>query len=101
MPQADSRGTAPERTRLSWRRTSLLATVVTLLAVRLALIEGGRISGAAIAMGALCWVVLLIVAQYRVRALTGPQPLRDTRLPLLTAMACVAIALIGVVLVLQ
>lgn len=65
MPPPDS---ATERTRLSWRRTSLVATVVAILLVRLALHQGTGVGVVGIA--ALCWVGLLVVIQRRVNTLS-------------------------------
>ncbi|WP_117209304.1 DUF202 domain-containing protein [Allorhizocola rhizosphaerae] len=92
MPPPDS---AHERTRLSWRRTSLVATVVAILLVRLALHEGRGVG--VIGVAALCWVGLLVVVQRRVNALTGPVG----REIVLTAAACVAFGVLGVVLVVR
>ncbi len=84
---------ATERTRLSWRRTSLLATVVAVLLVRLAMHEGKGIG--AVGVAALCWVGLLVVIQRRVNALDRPVG----RALVLTAAACVVFGVLGVVLV--
>ena len=97
MPPADS---ATERTRLSWRRTSLLATVVAILLGRLALQRGEGVG--AVGAAALCWVGLLVVVQRRVNALTRAGRARS---PVgwavaLTAAACVTFGVLGVVLVL-
>ncbi|MGH3647958.1 MAG: DUF202 domain-containing protein [Micromonosporaceae bacterium] len=78
---SDGRGTQPERTRLAWRRTVLTATVVGLLAVRLALLAddpGVRASGTALVM--LLWLVVLAVSARRITAIsrrTVPAPLTD------------------------
>lgn len=65
----------PERTRLSWRRTVLAATVVVLLAVRLAVHEqptGIRVAGVALAM--LGWLVVVAFSWRRIRTLAAAAP---------------------------
>lgn len=88
---------AKERTRLSWRRTTLSATVVAALIVRLAL---ERRNLAVIALAALCWVFLLTVIQRRIVALKVPG-MPPRRLTMLTAAVCLAFGGLGVVLVLS
>jgi uncharacterized membrane protein YidH (DUF202 family) len=87
---------AAERTRFSWRRTTLSATVVAALIVRLSL---QRHHLTVIAPTALCWVFLLAVIQRRIAALKvlGKPPRIIT---MLTAAACLAFGGLGVVLVL-
>ncbi len=88
---------ARERTRLSWRRTTLTATAVAVLIARLALQHH---SVAIIALTGLCWVFLLVVIQQRILALkTAGRPPR--RLTMSTALACLVLAALGVVLVLM
>lgn len=99
MPSdSGDRGASPERTRLSWRRTSLVATVVAILLGRMAAQEGKGIGVAALA--ALCWVALLVLIQRRVHTLARPVPLRSTAPLVLTALACLGFATLGVILVL-
>jgi uncharacterized membrane protein YidH (DUF202 family) len=87
---------APERTRLAWRRTTLSATAVAALMARLAL---QRHDYAIIALTGLCWVFILVVIQQRIVGLKSPgRPPR--RLTMLTAVACLALGGLGVVLVL-
>lgn len=91
---------APERTRLSWRRTTLAGTAVLILLVRLALLQDNE-SGALIsaALGALCWVALLATVQRRIREI--PAQTRPSRWILATcAAACACFGALGVVLVL-
>lgn len=100
MPPID-RGAAPERTRLSWRRTSLAGTVVVILLLRLAIFKENRTAAVAItAVVALSWVVLLVAIQRRVRALARPVALRSTGVLTLTATTGVAFAMLGVLLIL-
>ncbi|MCH0555412.1 DUF202 domain-containing protein [Streptomyces sp. MUM 16J] len=69
-------GLQPERTRLAWRRTTLTATVVAVLAAKTALHDG--LTTAGVAVSALCctlWLGFLRVTQHRVHALTsGTRP---------------------------
>lgn len=68
-------GLAAERTRLSWRRTSLTATGVLAIGVfRLLLPHPSGPTVAGVALLALCWLAILIAAQRRVSALSGPAP---------------------------
>jgi uncharacterized membrane protein YidH (DUF202 family) len=93
MPRGD---TAPERTRLSWRRTTLTATAVTLLLVRLSLQHHVVFTAA---LAGLCWVFVLALIQQRIRSLKTPgRPPR--RLTMLTATAVLCFGGLGVVLVL-
>jgi hypothetical protein len=73
-PPAQDRdpGLQPERTRLAWRRTTLSSTVAALLAMKTAL-HGGATAGA-VTVGGLCcalWLVFLLVAHRRIRALSA------------------------------
>ncbi|WP_221351558.1 DUF202 domain-containing protein [Streptomyces beigongshangae] len=68
-------GLQPERTRLAWRRTTLTATVVAVLAGKSALRDGP--GAAAFAGCVLCcglWLGFLGVAHRRIRALSGGVP---------------------------
>jgi uncharacterized membrane protein YidH (DUF202 family) len=97
MPSADSSG-APERTRLSWRRTSLSTTMVGVLLVRLALLHGHRLVAITVAaLAGLCWVISLVAIQLRMRQL--PSTLTSPAVLLLMTAVCLCLALLGVVLV--
>jgi hypothetical protein len=64
-------GLQRERTRLAWRRTTLAVTVVTLLGVSRVLVGGVRpptVIG--LALAALVWLAVIVVAHRRIRALT-------------------------------
>ena len=87
------RGTARERTRLSWRRTALAVSVVALLAVRLS-VHTGRNWAAALAVPG--WLVVLVVARRRSPAGALDQPAWE--LPVV-AGAVAGFALLGTALV--
>ncbi|MGW1294615.1 DUF202 domain-containing protein [Streptomyces sp. NPDC002533] len=82
-------GLQPERTRLAWRRTTLTATVVALLAGRQALHSGA--SPAALvagALSALAWLGFLLVAHRRVAVLGVARPGQLAPRGALTAALC-------------
>ena len=91
---------APERTRLSWRRTTLAGTAVVILLVRLALLQDNRaVALATTALAALFWVVLLVMVQRRIRQLHRLS--RPSRWMLVTcSAACACFGALGVVLTL-
>jgi len=85
-------GTQPERTRLSWRRTVLAATVVTLLVARL--------SVPALALAVLDWLAVLVLAQRRISALSAGRTGVANRVPLAAAAAVFGYAVLGALFVL-
>ncbi|GIH04594.1 hypothetical protein Rhe02_26610 [Rhizocola hellebori] len=91
---------APQRTRLSWRRTTLSATAVLVLLIRLALLQDNRAVAITVtALGALSWVTLLAVVQRRIYALG--QLARPSRwILILVAAVCACFGALGVVLAL-
>ncbi|WP_411083761.1 DUF202 domain-containing protein [Streptomyces sp. cmx-18-6] len=87
-------GLQPERTRLAWRRTTLTATVVALLAGRQALHSGPSPAAlVAVALSGLAWLGFLAVAHLRVRRMgvARPEPLA-ARGALAAALCTVALA---------
>ncbi|MDQ1039723.1 uncharacterized membrane protein YidH (DUF202 family) [Streptomyces sp. V3I8] len=96
-------GLQPERTRLAWRRTTLTATVVTVLAGRSALRDGPDVT--AFTACALCCGVLLgflAVAHRRIRALSGDTPpaVFTPRHAAMAALCTIALAVCATALVL-
>jgi hypothetical protein len=81
--------TQAERTRLAWRRTVLLSTVVALLVVRLAVEHGlPWLAPAVVAL----WLVGALAAQYRIRALA-----RDRERPAGRALSVAVLLTLGYV----
>ncbi|BCL16096.1 MULTISPECIES: DUF202 domain-containing protein [Micromonospora] len=91
-------GLQPERTRLAWRRTALAVTVVTVLAVRLA-VDGGVAGTLAAALALLTWGAALVLC-WRRGSGTGPAPTGGPPVPL-AALAATGYALLGALLVLR
>ena len=84
-------GLAVERTRLSWRRTSLTATGVVAIGVfRLLLPNPGGLTVAGVVLFALCWLGLVIAAQRRIAALSSAGSRTAGRIPLLLALLVTA-----------
>ncbi|WP_274029208.1 DUF202 domain-containing protein [Streptomyces sp. MMBL 11-1] len=88
-------GLQPERTRLAWRRTTLSATVVALLAVRQALLGGATPAALiAVALSTAAWLGFLVVAHRRMLRMEAarPEPLAP-RGALAAALCTVALAM--------
>ncbi|HZN97261.1 MAG TPA: DUF202 domain-containing protein [Gemmatimonadales bacterium] len=89
---------APERTRLSWRRTSLTLTAAAILLLRLALQHPNRALAIIVsALTALAWVMALMLIHSRVRAL--PATLTSAGPLVLTTLGCLFLGVLGVVLI--
>lgn len=95
-------GLQPERTRLAWRRTTLSATVVAVLAGKQAIHDDVTATGlVAAGLSALVWIGFLAVAHRRIRSLDAarPRPL-SYRGALLAVVCAVAFAGFAVAVVL-
>ncbi|WP_151774118.1 DUF202 domain-containing protein [Streptomyces abyssomicinicus] len=90
-------GLQAERTRLAWRRTTLSAAVVAVLAVRTALREAP--SSGAMAVGAACcalWLAFTALAHARVREIQDASArgsrIRSLALPVAAAVSLCTVA---------
>jgi hypothetical protein len=93
-------GLAAERTRLSWRRTTLSAAAVVLLAA--AHVLGGHPTPAAlaaIALMATVWLVILAVAQRRISALGRRATAGAT--PATVALLATGYAVLGLLVIIR
>jgi hypothetical protein len=92
----------PERTRFAWRRTVLTFAVVTLLLLRMALIEDAMSMRAVIgaAVGLLGLVLVIYMGSRRIAAMTAPEPVAIGRTLTIVAAAALGYAILGIVLVL-
>ncbi|GAA0801573.1 DUF202 domain-containing protein [Spirilliplanes yamanashiensis] len=92
-------GLSAQRTRLAWRRTAVAAAVVTLLAARPAVTDpapGTVLAGAAALAG---WAVLVAAVRRRERGLRGARPAEAGWSLPGTALATVAYAALGALLI--
>ncbi|MGW5652457.1 DUF202 domain-containing protein [Streptomyces humi] len=95
-------GLQPERTRLAWRRTTLSATVVGVLAAKTALHDSTSAAGIVACAGCCAlWLGFLLVANRRIRALaaTGRPPALAPRQATAAVLCTVAVALCATALV--
>ncbi|MEU8622404.1 DUF202 domain-containing protein [Streptomyces sp. NPDC048623] len=102
-PAADrDPGLQPERTRLAWRRTTLSATVVAILAGKQAIRDEVTATGVVAAgLSALVWVGFLAVAHRRIQSLGAARPrVLSHRGALLAVVCTVAFAGFAVAMVL-
>jgi small-conductance mechanosensitive channel len=94
-------GASAERTRLSWRRTTLSCTAVLLLTIRLATRDRFTALGAVMAALALiAWLAHLWLTQRRIDAMAERRPAGVGRALPAMAVTAVAFALFGVALAL-
>jgi hypothetical protein len=106
-PDAGPPGAVPpesasaERTRLSWRRTTLAATVTALLTARLAFRDGWNpLAVMATAAAMVGWLGQLWLTHRRIQAMAHREPAAIGRtLPATALLACAA-GILGVVLTL-
>ncbi len=100
LEQRQPDGASGVRTRLSWRRTVLTATVVALLTIRVIVHDGLTDWGSvAIVVTCLGWLTGLWVAQRRIHAMAAREPAVIGRtLPAYAALV-IAFALLGIALV--
>jgi hypothetical protein len=95
-------GLQPERTRLAWRRTTLSATVVAVLAVKAAL-HGGVSTAGAVVCGLCCalWLGFLLVAQFRIQCLAraATPPALAPRLATAAVLCTAGVAVCAVALI--
>ncbi|WP_370411321.1 DUF202 domain-containing protein [Streptomyces fradiae] len=82
-------GLQPERTRLAWRRTTLSATVVAVLAGKQAIHDEVTATGLlAAGLSALVWIGFLAVAHRRIQSLEAARPRVMSLRGALLAVAC-------------
>ncbi|MFF8600368.1 DUF202 domain-containing protein [Streptomyces sp. NPDC015232] len=95
-------GLQPERTRLAWRRTTLSATVVAVLAGKQAIHDDVTADGlVAAGLSALVWIAFLAVAHRRIQSLDVGRPRAlSHRGALLAAVCTVAFAAFAVAVLL-
>ncbi|MGW3010466.1 DUF202 domain-containing protein [Streptomyces sp. NPDC001219] len=97
-------GLQPERTRLAWRRTTLSATVVAVLAGRQLLHRDapGPVQVVAAVLTGLLWAAFVAVSHHRMRAMAaGRPPALPQRTALLLVGCTLALALCGAVILVR
>jgi hypothetical protein len=91
-------GTAPERTRLAWRRTALAGTAVMLLTARLAIRDGPVPLHLAVGgLALLGWFGVVLLGRYRIRS-AGASGAPPGWVPAVTATCLAWFAVLGAVL---
>ncbi|MFI6764335.1 DUF202 domain-containing protein [Streptomyces sp. NPDC050355] len=97
-------GLQPERTRLAWRRTTLSATAMAVLAGR-QLLHGqapGPVEAVLAVLMGLLWLAFMALAHRRMRAMaTGRPPGLPPRTALLLVVCTLAVALCGAVILVR
>lgn len=92
--------TPAERTRFAWRRTTLAASIIGLLSLRLATHTGSATIGMTmLALIAIGWLVLLRLAHRRILAVTRRPPPAIAGTPRVVALIVVGFAVASVVMV--
>ena len=93
-------GLAAERTRLAWRRTTLTASIVALLAVHQA-VAGGRTPVHLVALAAVagCLLAILALAHRRIMALARGDRAAVGRSPAVLSLLVLAYAGLGLLLI--
>ncbi|MFE7665658.1 DUF202 domain-containing protein [Streptomyces celluloflavus] len=101
-PHRDA-GLQPERTRLAWRRSSLSATVVAVLAGRQLVRSGAPrpVEVLGTALLGLMWLMFVVIAHRRMRVLAAARPAGlPPRTALLLGGGTVALAVFGAAILL-
>jgi hypothetical protein len=97
LPTGEPVETARERTRLSWWRTGLSGTVVTVLSVRAALRDGYSPAGLVVAVLAVIgWLWLVRLCRARIAALSAVPPPPASWRPAATAFGFIGFAVLGI-----
>ncbi|MFE1171203.1 DUF202 domain-containing protein [Streptomyces sp. NPDC058773] len=97
-------GLQPERTRLAWRRTTLSATVVAVLAGRQLLHSDapGPVEVILAVLMGLLWLAFVALAHHRMQAMaTGRPPALPPRTALLLVGCTLALGLCGAVILVR
>ncbi|MDT0458798.1 DUF202 domain-containing protein [Streptomyces sp. DSM 41527] len=97
-------GLQPERTRLAWRRTTLSATAMAVLAARQLLHSAapGPVEVVLAALTGLLWSAFVALAHHRMRAMgTGRPPGLPPRTALLLVGCTLGLALCGAVILVR
>lgn len=96
MSTPTEHGTQRERTRLSWRRTTLTAAVSAVLLETKLLVDGPKVAAALIGLAVtLGWFGLVLVAYRRIHALDAGVTTALRRSPALVAALVGGYALLG------
>jgi Domain of unknown function (DUF202) len=92
--------TQAERTRFSWRRTTLATTLVVLLIGRLAIHDGVTVlSGLGLAFALMAWLAILGSTHRRIQAISHRVPAVIGHTLPIVAASMVVFATIGIVMI--